>query len=312
MVTITHILCPTDFSEVSTKAEAYAIALAKRYEARLSLLHVDPPMPMMAPYGEIPVDIRLFEEQRRQAEQDLAAAGTRARNAGLGVDTALIGGYPGREILAVAREQDVDLIVLGSHGRGGVEHLLLGSVAEKVLRKAPCPVMVVPAAARPERGVLFARILCPVDGSQASADAVAQAVDLARETDGQLTLLHVVEPMPEAGEFAALDADEYRRAGEAYGARLMREAVSDTVREWCRIDERIVVGKPGDRILDTSKNMAADVIVMGVRGRGALDLLAFGSTANAVVRQAQCPVFVVHPKAGERRKKAAAPAVVLV
>ncbi|MGE0362840.1 MAG: universal stress protein [Vicinamibacterales bacterium] len=312
MVTITHILCPTDFSEVSTKAEAYAIALAKRYEARLSLLHVDPPMPMMAPYGEIPVDIRLFEEQRRQAEQDLAAAGTRARDAGLGVDTALIGGYPGREILAVAREQDVDLIVLGSHGRGGVEHLLLGSVAEKVLRKAPCPVMVVPAAATPERGVLFGRILCPVDGSQASADAVAQAVDLARETDGQLTLLHVVEPMPEAGEFAALDVDEYRRAGEAYGARLMREAVSDTVREWCRIDERIVVGKPGDRILDTAKNMAADVIVMGVRGRGALDLLAFGSTANAVVRQAQCPVFVVHPKAGERRKKAAAPAVVLV
>lgn len=312
MVTITHILCPTDFSEVSTKAEAYAVALAQRYEARLSLLHVDPPMPMMAPYGEIPVDIRLFDEQRRQAEQDLAAAGTRAREAGIGADTALIGGYPGREILAVAREQDIDLIVLGSHGRGGVEHLLLGSVAEKVLRKAPCPVMVVPAAATPERGVLFGRILCPVDGSQASADAVAQAVDLARETDGQLTLLHVVEPMPEAGEFAALDADEYRRAGEAYGARLMRDAVSAQVREWCRIDERIVVGKPGDRILDTAKNMAADVIVMGVRGRGALDLLAFGSTTNAVVRQAPCPVFVVHPKAGERRRPAAAPAVVLV
>ena len=312
MVTISHILCPTDFSPVSANAETYAAALAKYYGARLSLVHIDPPMPVMAPYGEIPVDIRLFDEQRRQAEQDLAAAGARARAGGITVDTSLVGGYPGREVLALAREQDVDLIVLGSHGRGGLEHLLLGSVAEKVLRKAPCPVMVVPSAAPPEHGVRFARILCPVDGSPASADAVAQAVDLAREADGRLTLVHVVEPMPAASEFAVLDADEYRRAGEAYGARLLREAVSDEVRTWCRVDEQVLEGKPSDRIVDTARKLGADVIVMGVRGRGALDLLAFGSTANAVVRQAPCPIFVVHPKVRDERRPALAPVTVLV
>ena len=79
MLTLTRVLCPTDFSEVSTKAEAYATALAEHYDASLHLLHVDPPMPIMAPYGEIPVDVRLFEEQREQALADLAAAGDRAR-----------------------------------------------------------------------------------------------------------------------------------------------------------------------------------------------------------------------------------------
>ena len=304
MVTLTQILCATDFSEVSIKAEAHAIALAKHYKARLSLLHVDPPMPILSPYGEIPVDIRLFEDQRQQAERDLGAARDRARAAGVAVDTAVLGGYPAREILAVADEHAVDLIVIGSHGRGGVEHLLLGSVAEKVLRKAPCPVLVVPATAPMEPGALFSRILCPIDGSAGSDDAVAQAVALARETDGRLTLLQVVEPMTAADEFATLDADEYRRAGEAHAARLLREAVPDAVREQCKVEELVRVGKPSERILEAAGATSADVIVMGVRGRGAVDLLAFGSTTNAVVRRAPCPVLVVHPKVSTRRRAA--------
>ena len=97
MLTLTHILCPTDFSDVSTAAEAYAAALAARYEAQLSLLHVDPPMPISAPYGEIPVDVGLFEEQRAQAERELGAARERARTAGVPVQVAVVGGYPSRE-----------------------------------------------------------------------------------------------------------------------------------------------------------------------------------------------------------------------
>jgi nucleotide-binding universal stress UspA family protein len=312
MLTLTHILCPTDFSDVSTAAEAYATALAARYEAQLSLLHVDPPMPIAAPYGEIPVDIGLFEEQRVQAEQNLATARQRARTAGVPVQAAIVGGYPSREILATANEQDVDLIVLGSHGRGGVEHLLLGSVAEKVLRKAPCPVMVVPATATPRAGSVFSRILCPIDGSEGSAEAVEYAVSLARETDGRLTLLSVVEPLPESGEFAALDTAQYQQAAEARAVAMLRAAVPAAVREWCHVDERVVVGKPSTQILDTAANLGADVIVIGVRGRGAVDLLAFGSTTNDVVRRSPCPVFVVHPKARDRRRAGAVPAVDLV
>lgn len=311
MLTLHTVLCATDFSEVSTKAETYAAALARHYEASLHLLHVDPPMPIMAPYGEIPVDVRLFEEQRQAAIADLDAAGARARQQGVPVETSMRGGHPAREILAVAEQTHADLLVIGTHGRGGVDHLLLGSVAEKIVRKAQCPVMVVPPAAHPETGVLFSRILCPIDGSAASRDALTYALSLARETDGHVTLLYVVEPVPAAGEFGALDVEEYRKAGEAHAHRVMAEAVPADVREWCRLDERVATGKPSERILEAAKVERADVIVMGVRGRGAIDLFAFGSTTNEVLRRATCPVLAVHPVAAGRRAEGT-PASILV
>jgi nucleotide-binding universal stress UspA family protein len=294
MSTFKRILCPTDFSEVSAKAERIAVALAKRDGARLSLLHVDPPLLLMAPYGEVPVDVGLFEEQRRQAERDMAAARQRAEAAGVTVDTDVRGGAPAREILDIAGAGGIDLIILGTHGRGGVEHLLLGSVAEKVLRKASCPVMVVPAQADVERGPLFKRILCPIDGSAPAAAAVSFAVSLARETDAAIRLLHVIEPLPIMGEIAPL-AEDYQMDVEARVQSAIRSAVPPEVRQWCRIEEQISVGKASERILATAHAHAADVIVIGVRGRNALDLMAFGSTTNEVIRRAQCPVLVVHP-----------------
>jgi nucleotide-binding universal stress UspA family protein len=312
MLTLRTVLCPTDFSDVSARAETYAAALARHYDASLQLLHVDPPMPVMAPYGEIPVDARLFEEQREVAEAELVKAGERARAGGLTVETTMKGGHPAREILALADRAQADMLVIGTHGRGGVEHLLLGSVAEKIMRKASCPVLVVPPGAPGDSDALFSRILCPIDGSAASAHALTYALSLARETDGHVTLLYVVEPVPAAGEFGALDVEEYRRAGEEHARKVLREAVPDDVRTWCRLDERVATGKPSERILDAATTERADVIVMGVRGRGAIDLLAFGSTTNEVIRRAGCPVLAVHPVATPVRPAHATATSVLV
>ena len=312
MLTLRTVLCPTDFSDVSARAETYAAALARHYDASLHLLHVDPPMPVMAPYGEIPVDARLFEEQREVAEAELVKAGERARAGGLTVETTMKGGHPAREILALADRAQADMLVIGTHGRGGVEHLLLGSVAEKIMRKASCPVLVVPPGAPGDSDALFSRILCPIDGSAASAHALTYALSLARETDGHVTLLYVVEPVPAAGEFGALDVEEYRRAGEEHARKVLREAVPDDVRTWCRLDERVATGKPSERILDAATAERADVIVMGVRGRGAIDLLAFGSTTNEVIRRAGCPVLAVHPVATPVRPAHATATSVLV
>jgi nucleotide-binding universal stress UspA family protein len=311
MLTLNRILCATDFSEVSAKAERYAIALARRYEARLSLLYVDPPMPLLGTYGEIPVDIRIFEEQRRQAQLEMQAARARAEADGLTVDTEVRGGTPAREILKVARE-GVDLIVIGTHGRGGVEHLLLGSVAEKVLRKAQCPVMVVPAAADVDRGVLFSRILCPIDGSPASSAAAAFAVSLARETDGAIRLLEVVEPLPVVSEIDALDAGAYEERAAARARTTLHDAIAPDVRQWCKVDEEVAFGRASERILATALERNADVLVMGVRGRNALDLFTFGSTTNDVIRRAGCPVIVVHPAPAERSGLGLASSVVAV
>jgi nucleotide-binding universal stress UspA family protein len=311
MLTLTRVLCATDFSAVSAKAERYAIALAQRFGARLALLHVDPPIPLAAPYGEIPVDLALFDEQRRTADREMLAARERAKAAGLEVEVEIRGGSPAREILEVAR-QGVDLLVIGTHGRSGFEHLLLGSVAEKVLRRAQCPVLIVPAAADPDKGVLFSRILCPIDGSAASSAAVAFAVSLARETDGVIHLLQAVEPLQMVSEIGALDARAYEREAEAAARKTLHDAVSDELRRWCRIDEEVTVGKASQRILDAARDGSADIVVMGVRGRNAIDLLAFGSTTNDVVRRAGCPVLVVHPPADERGRERLATTVVAV
>jgi nucleotide-binding universal stress UspA family protein len=302
MLTLTRILCATDFSDVSAKAERYAIALAKHYEARLVLLHVDPPMALMAPYGEIPIDIGVFEEQRRQADLEMRAAQERARAAGVTVDATLRGGAPAREILAEALH-GVDLIVIGTHGRGGMEHFLLGSVAEKVLRKAQCPVMIVPAAADVERGARFSRILVPIDGSAPSAAAVEFAVSLARETDGTIRLLEVVEPLPVVSEIDGLDARDHDKKAEERARRTLQGAIGPDVREWCRVVEEVAFGKASQRILDAARDRQSDVVVMGVRGRNALDLFAFGSTTNDVVRRAECPVLVVHPRPAGRDER---------
>lgn len=295
MLTLTHILCPTDFSTVSIRAEAYAAALASRYRAGLHLLHISTPIPIVAPYGEVPIDVQFFEGQRQKALEALALARERARAAGVAAESEEHSGQPARQILATAEKLQSDLIVLGTHGRGGFEHMLLGSVAEKVLRKAPCPVMVVPEAAPPDAAVQFSRILCPIDGSAASSDAVAFAVSLARETDGCITLMQAVEPVPPIGDFGAIDTEDYRRLAAAGAAQSLRAAVPGDVREWCRTEDVVAFGKASVCILDTAKTTSADVIVMGVRGRGAIDLAAFGSTTNEVVRRATCPVVAVHP-----------------
>jgi nucleotide-binding universal stress UspA family protein len=161
--------------------------------------------------------------------------------------------------------------------------------------------MVVPPTADADRGVLFSRILCPTDGSPASTAAVAFAVSLARETDGAITLLQVVEPLLLVSERAALEAPGYEAQAEAQARAMLQDAVPAEVRECCPVEEVVVVGPPSGRILSVAHDRGADVIVMGVRGRNAIDLLAFGSTTNAVVRRAECPVLVVHPLAAGQR-----------
>lgn len=293
MLPVTRILCATDFSDVSTKAEAYAVAMARRHGARLRLLHVAPPLPLVAQYGELPLDVRMFDEQRLDTERAMQAARARAQAAGVPTDADLLDGAPVSEILDASRS--ADLVVLGTHGRGGFDRLMLGSVAEKVLRNVRCAVMVVPATSRPEHGVCFAKVLCPTDGSAQSPAAIDAAVALMRETGGTLHLLEVVEAMPVVTEFDAVQDAAYATEAEALARSRLHAAVGAEVRRRCRVVEDVSRGKASERILAAAQATAADLIVMGVRGRHALDLFAFGSTTNEVVRRAGCPVLVVHP-----------------
>jgi universal stress protein A len=145
MITLKRILLPTDFSEHSQNALRYACAFAEQFQSELHVLHVVQDLVAMVPEPGLafPPPGDYMQELRASAQKSLAEYPDAAWSAGKKVVRAVVQGPPFVEIIRYAREQDVDLIVLGTHGRTGLVHVLLGSVAEKVVRKAPCPVLTV-------------------------------------------------------------------------------------------------------------------------------------------------------------------------
>ena len=148
-----RILVPTDFSSASHSALEYAIDLATRYGAALDVLHVtdEPGYVTTYPDGYFAGLPELREQMREDAERQLAATARTCSAANVPFTTHLITGRPATTIVQQAAEQDADLIVMGTHGRSGFEHLILGSVAERVIRSAQCPVLTVRESARESR-----------------------------------------------------------------------------------------------------------------------------------------------------------------
>lgn len=294
MIRITHILCPIDFSDFSRRALDLASAVARWYEARLTVLHVFPNLPAMdlppvvmadtdrerilngmrrfaAPVpGDVPLDLRLREAS-----------------------------YIHREILDQALDVQADLLVIGGHGRSGFGRLLLGSVTERVIRMAPIPTMVVPRRApdtAPDTPVHFRSILCPVDFSECSLRALQYAMDMAEEADARLTVLHVVEiprGLRESDFTPELDLDRLRATTEADSARRLRDLIPEEARAYCAVEIAVQGGAAYREILNVADQRHADLIVMGVQGRGAIDVMIFGSNTARVTRLATCPVLIV-------------------
>jgi nucleotide-binding universal stress UspA family protein len=206
-----------------------------------------------------------------------------------------------REVLTQAELVSADLLVLGTHGRSGFERLLLGSVAERIVRKAPCPVMIVPrhaADAAPDEPVRFRRILCPVDFSDGAARAVRYAVRLAEEARAQLMPLHVLDVPQEIltqPASAALDIERIRAAATAEATRQLQALVPDP-QPTCTLKPVVREGAVYREILAVAEQRRADLIVMSVQGRGAVDLMVFGSNTARVMRAANCPVLVLPPR----------------
>jgi nucleotide-binding universal stress UspA family protein len=297
MIEVKRILCPVDFSEFSRHALHHAIAVGQWYESEVTVLHViaNPPsidLPPM-PLADAERD-RLMAELRRFVGQTPP---------GLPMKLVVQEAPDIRlEILAQAAILNAELLVIGSHGRSGFERLLLGSVTEKVMRKAPCPVTVVPrlasdieTAAPGHAGA--PRILCAVDFSKGSLRALEYAISIAEEADGQLTVLHAIEVPPEFREHVLItgdfDVDAVRAAAEASCFRRLRQLIPDSVRTYCGVETVVREGAAYRQILQLAAERKIDLIVMGVQGRGAVDLALFGSQTAHVVRAATCPILIV-------------------
>ncbi|MFI5177059.1 MAG: universal stress protein [Vicinamibacterales bacterium] len=298
MIELTNILCPVDLSDPSRRALAHALMLARWYESSVTVLEVvQSPVPP-TPFASTPVTM-LTPADRDQLTEELCRFVGAAGTAGVSVATTVAEGHVVQEILQQTRALPADLVVMGTHGRSGFERLLLGSVTERVLRKASCPVLTVPpgSAEAPERPAPFRKILCPLDFSPASLNALRYALSLAEESGGQLVLLHVLDwpldrPDPSG---AGVELHAHRRHLQDEALQELRVAVPDEARTWCTATELVGIGKPYDVILGTARERDADLIVMGVHGRHVMELHVFGSTTDHVIREATCPVMTIRP-----------------
>ncbi|MGD9903979.1 MAG: universal stress protein [Dehalococcoidia bacterium] len=297
MVTFSHVLFPTDLSDPSLRAASFAAAIARWYDARLTVLHVVPTfepvtVPSEAGYQGVTVQPPAPEEVRRQMTQAVPGDAL----AGLDVRFEPTSGDPVRVIANRARADAVDLIVMGTHGRSGFDRLMTGSVTERVLRTAPCPVLTIPPHAAPAaEGGPLARILCAVDFSPASEAALRLALDLARQSNGAVTVLHAVEWLEEEEPraHAHFNVSEYRRYLRQDVKTRLDSLLTNESREWCDIDTMVTFGRAHREVLRVAHEQGTDLIVMGAQGRGGMGLALFGSATPPVVRDAACPVLVV-------------------
>jgi nucleotide-binding universal stress UspA family protein len=144
-----HILVPIDFSASADQALDYAMSLAGKLPARLTLLHVIHMVPLGLAEGGAPLPHTYIETLEAEVRQSLATYNKRVTDAGTACEVMVLHGIPFQSIIDVARDEQVDMIIMGTHGRTGLGHLLLGSVAEKVVRLAPCPVLITRATPAP-------------------------------------------------------------------------------------------------------------------------------------------------------------------
>ena len=286
------ILCPIDFSEASSVAARAAVRLAKAADAELVLAHAWY-VPPLASAGEYPFPPSAIQQLVEDAERGLAVAAREVTELGsTRVRTALSTGNPWEQIVeTLRRDQAFDLAVLGPHGRSALARVLLGSVTEKVVRHAPCPVLIARGEAKP-----FRHLLCPVDFSDSSQEALALAGDLAAP-DATITLLHVIElPLSYTGDLPVAD---YLGVVDKRSTDLIEDWASDLrSRTSLPVDTRIEIGSPGAEVLAIlDKDPTYDLVAMGRHGRTGVRRVLLGSVAEKVVRHARCSVVVARPRA---------------
>lgn len=297
MSAVRTILCPVDFSEASGRQVDLAAALARAYGARVVLFHsretyvsplADLPPGWVMPAAQIEAEVKAIASRLGERAADL-------RRAGVTVVERIVEGHPVAAILEAVRAESADLVVIATHGRRGFERMLLGSVTEKILRKAPCPVLTVPpafagAAVWPPAG----GVVCGVDFSPSSRNALTHAATIARNARVPLTVVHVVEVAGEEDipELAHFNVPEFRRAVMAEA----RERLDAVVRELGAdpAPEAVLVGGKACRhVLDVAAKRHAGLVVVGATGKNVAERALLGSAASEIVRAATCPVLTV-------------------
>jgi nucleotide-binding universal stress UspA family protein len=295
---IEKILVPLDFSPASVKALDYAVWLAKQFRAAIHLVHVYPPDEVSAVPGARHLLFQSAEAIERLNEE-LTGIHRKHVPTFRPENCHIRGGRPYEEIVRVAREIGADLIVLSTRGHSGLKHLLLGSTAERVVRNAPCPVLV--ARKRKQRSkatreaFAIRTILVPTDFSQSSLAGTKYAAFLAKKLNATLRLFHAMYPYT---NYVFVDRAGVRLSGLA-------EAVEETARQemdalkqmdflhGLPVQTELLPGPAVDEICAAASGPDVDLIITSTHGRTGLKHALIGSVAEHIVRYSDRPVLVV-------------------
>ncbi len=294
------ILHPTDFSEVSLQAFDQAIALALRYGAKLQLLHAV----VLHEYDNTTVDkgVKKLNEAYDSLRAELMIhmeAIVEKSDIASGMCSLIIkrGFSAGEAIIDKAEESGSDLIVMGTHGDSPVRHFFLGSVAEKVVRYAPCPVMVL--GRMEDAPGHFENILLPVDFSKASHKAAELAVELAKKHKARLHLLHVYQDVvPPVYYIYSEKAFEWDPALKKRGAEALWKFMMQHHTGGVELITHFEQGRIARSIVDLSNKASIDLIVMGTAGLAGVHHFILGSVTEKVLRKADVPVLTVRAGSG--------------
>lgn len=286
----TKIMCPVDFSPGSQQAMRTAVRIANEQDAELLLVH-SWYIPPVAFAGEYVYASDLVQTMTDDAQRALDGAVADARKLGARrVASRMLNGLPWQQIIDAARaEPGLGLIVIGTHGRTGLSRVLMGSVAELVVRHAPCPVLTVRPTSEPAP---FAHVLCPIDLSRAAREAMNLAAEMVKPGGAGITLLHVLElPVSYAGE---LPLPDFHRELDARSAVVLDRWTADLkARVNVPVAQMTRIGRPGAQILAMlEQDRSFDLVVMGSHGHTGVERMLLGSVAEKVTRHARCPVLV--------------------
>lgn len=298
MLRIGKILFPTDFSNCANQALPHALYLAEKYNAELHMLHGivlhndDPYNPDL----HFPNVEDVFNKLRENSDVQMTTNIKTHNVKDITIIKVQERAISSTElILNYSKEHDIDVIVLGTHGRRGIGHTFLGSVAEEVVRMASCPVLTVREQENPIPIENIENILVPVDYSEHSKKALTYAKEIASIYNAKLDLLHIYEDLV-FPQFYNLEENIKRRINEetrVSAIRKIEEMIQEIKGPDSEYDTHIIGGHCAYEILNFAEGKKSDLIVIATHGLTGLKHFLLGSIAEKVVRRAPCPVFTV-------------------
>ncbi|HLK33055.1 MAG TPA: universal stress protein, partial [Terriglobales bacterium] len=292
-LSLKNILFTTDFSNYADRALPFAVGLARRYGATVVVAHVIPREPRHPiPLEPAPPEL---DELRFHAEHAMNTFVRFAPLSAVRYETVLARGDPELVFEDMVKKHQIDLVVIATHGRGGLKKLLLGSVAEEIFRTVSCPVLTVGPDVQHKEIVdgKLQHVIYATDLSAASQHALPYAIGLAADHRARLSCVHVVEKITNIPLY-------YRERTLRDAHEELEKLVPANAGLACEPQPIVVAGEPAEKILQVAGDLDADLIVMGARHKGSIRMMSHlpWACTHQVICHAACPVLTV--RAGAR------------